>query len=160
MLLPSLQKRSSQRRLAYARSTTPGLTYFQTEIEKRAYAQGAVDGEQAAQAMEAGAAPEIPGTEGRWYVRRGRSPGIQEMIQSGEISPEEAEALLASTAQDGEVTLDEVVAYLEQAVASGEVSQEEAAALLQAITQGGAGEAAAPEAAAAEAPVSLKLQKV
>ena len=131
------------------------LNYFQTEIEKRAYAQGAVDGEQAAQAMEAGAAPEIPGTEEDGMSDEDVLQVIQEMIQSGEIAPEEAEALLASTAQDGEVTLDEVVAYLEQAVASGEVSQEEAAALLQAITQGGAGEAAAPEeAAAAEAPVS------
>lgn len=133
------------------------LNYFQTEIEKRAYAQGAVDGEQAAQAMEAGAAPEIPGTEEDGMSDEDVLQVIQEMIQSGEIAPEEAEALLASTAQDGEVTLDEVVAYLEQAVASGEVSQEDAAALLQAITQGGAGEAAAPEEAAAEAPVSPEV---
>jgi hypothetical protein len=134
------------------------LNYFQTEIEKRAYAQGAVDGEQAAQAMEAGAAPEIPGTEEAGMSDEDVLQVIQEMIQSGEISPEEAEALLASTAQDGEVTMDEVVAYLEQAIASGEISQEEAAALLQAITQGGAGEAAAPEeAAAAEAPVSPEV---
>lgn len=141
-----------------AESHNAWLNYFQTEIEKRAYAQGAVDGEQAAQAMEAGAAPEIPGTEEDGMSDEDVLQVIQEMIQSGEIAPEEAEALLASTAQDGEVTLDEVVAYLEQAVASGEVSQEEAAALLQAITQGGAGEAAAPEeAAAAEAPVSPEV---
>lgn len=138
---------------ACAESHAAWLDYFQTEIEKRAYAQGAVDGEQAAQAMEAGAAPEIPGTEEDGMSDEDVLQVIQEMIQSGEISPEEAEALLASTAQDGEVTLDEVVAYLEQAVASGEVSQEEAAAMLQAITQGGA--QGAPEAAPeAEAPVS------
>lgn len=137
-----------------AESHAAWFDYFQTEIEKRAYAQGAVDGEQAAQAMEAGAAPEIPGTEEDGMSDEDVLQVIQEMIQAGEISPEEAEALLASTAQDGEVTLDEVVAYLEQAVASGEVSQEEAAALLQAITQGGGAEGAPEAAPEAEAPVS------
>lgn len=127
------------------------FNYFQSEIEKRAYAQGAVDGEQAAQAMEAGAAPEIPGTAEEGMSDEDVLQVIQEMIQAGEISPEEAEALLASTAQDGEVTMDEVVAYLEQAVASGEISQEEAAAMLQSITQGGA------PAAAAETPVSPEV---
>lgn len=155
---PTEEEIFAKKASACAEAHAAWLDYFQTEIEKRAYAQGAVDGEQAAQAMEAGAAPEIPGTEEDGMSDEDVLQVIQEMIQSGEIAPEEAEALLASTAQDGEVTLDEVVAYLEQAVASGEVSQEEAAALLQAITQGGAGEAAAPEeAAAAEAPVSPEV---
>lgn len=138
---------------ACAEAHNAWLNYFQSEIEKRAYAQGAVDGEQAAQAMEAGGAPVIPGTEEAGMSDEDVLQVIQEMIQSGEITKEEAEALLAATAQDGEVTLDEIVAYLEQAVASGEMSQEEAAAKLQAITQGGGQEAAAPaEEAAAPSP--------
>lgn len=150
---PTEEEIFAKKASACAEAHAAWFNYFQSEIEKRAYAQGAVDGEQAAQAMEAGAAPEIPGTEEAGMSDEDVLQVIQEMIQAGEISPEEAEALLASTAQDGEVTLDEVVAYLEQAVASGEVSQEEAAAMLQAITQGGA--EGAPEAApAAEAPVS------
>lgn len=150
---PTEEEIFAKKASACAEAHAAWLDYFQTEIEKRAYAQGAVDGEQAAQAMEAGAAPEIPGTEEDGMSDEDVLQVIQEMIQSGEIAPEEAEALLASTAQDGEVTLDEVVAYLEQAVASGEISQEDAAALLQSITQGGA--EGAPEAAAtAEAPVS------
>lgn len=133
---------------ACAESHNAWLNYFQSEIEKRAYAQGAVDGEQAAQAMEAGNAPEIPGTEGEGMSDEDVLQVIQSMIQSGEISPEEAEAILSATAQDGQVTLEELVAYLEQAVASGEISQEDAAALLQSIMQGGA--EGAPEEAAAE----------
>lgn len=122
-----------------AESHDAWLNYFQTAIEKQAYAQGAVDGEQAAQAMEAGAAPEIPGTEEAGMSDEDVLQVIQEMVQSGEIAPEEAEAILAATAQDGEVTIDEIVAYLEQAVATGELSQEEAAAIAQAIMDGGAG---------------------
>lgn len=121
-----------------AESHDAWLNYFQTAIEKQAYAQGAVDGEQAAQAMEAGAAPEIPGTEEAGMSDEDVLQVIQEMVQSGEIAPEEAEAILAATAQDGEVTLDEIVAYLEQAVATGELSQEEAAVIVQAIMDGGA----------------------
>lgn len=128
------------------------LNYFQTDIEKQAYAQGAVDGEQAAQAMEAGAAPEIPGTGAEGMSDDDVLQVIQEMVQSGEITPEEAEAILAATAQDGEVTPDEIAAYLEQAVAAGEISQEEAAAIAQAIMNGGAGmaEEAPVDPAAAE----------
>ena len=130
------------------------LNYFQTDIEKQAYAQGAVDGEQAAQAMESGAAPEIPGTEEEGMSDEDVLQIIQEMVQSGEITPEEAEAILASTAQDGNVTLEEIVSYLEQAVASGEISQEEAATIAQAImaeAQGGAPVEEAPvDPAAAE----------
>ena len=122
-----------------AESHNAWLNYFQTAIEKQAYAQGAVDGEQAAQAMEAGAAPEIPGTEEAGMSDEDVLQVIQEMVQSGEIAPEEAEAILAATAQDGQVTLDEIAAYLEQAVASGEISQDEAAAIAQAIMDGGAG---------------------
>lgn len=129
------------------------FNYFQTAIEKQAYAQGAVDGEQAAQAMEAGAAPEIPGTEEEGMSDEDVLQVIQEMVQSGEISPEEAEAILAATAQDGQVTLDEVAAYLEQAVASGEISQEEAAAIAQAIMDGGA------EAPAEEAPMDPAVEE-
>lgn len=126
-----------------AESHNAWLNYFQTAIEKQAYAQGAVDGEQAAQAMEAGAAPEIPGTEEAGMSDEDVLQVIQEMVQSGEIAPEEAEAILAATAQDGEVTLDEIAAYLEQAVASGEIGQDEAAAIAQAIMDGGASAAEA-----------------
>lgn len=147
---PQQESAFNKQASACAESHNAWLNYFQSEIEKRAYAQGAVDGEQAAQAMEAGNAPEIPGTEGESMSDEDALQVIQSMIQSGEISPEEAEAILSATAQDGQVTLEELVAYLEQAVASGEISQEDAAALLQSITQGGA--AGAPEeAAAAEA---------
>lgn len=137
-----------------AESHNAWLNYFQTDIEKQAYAQGAVDGEQAAQAMEAGAAPEIPGTEEEGMSDEDVLQVIQEMVQSGEIAPEEAEAILAATAQDGNVTLEEIVSYLEQAVASGEISQEEAATIAQAImaeAQGGAPMEEAPvDPAAAE----------
>jgi polyhydroxyalkanoate synthesis regulator phasin len=130
-----------------AESHDAWLNYFQTAIEKQAYAQGAVDGEQAAQAMEAGAAPEIPGTEEGGMSDDDVMQIIQEMVQTGEIAPEEAEAILAATAQDGQVTLEEIAAYLEQAVASGEIGQDEAAAIAQAImaeVQGGAGMEEAP----------------
>ena len=152
---PQQESAFNKQASACAESHNAWLNYFQSEIEKRAYAQGAVDGEQAAQAMEAGNAPEIPGTEEEGMSDEDVLQVIQSMIQSGEISPEEAEAILSATAQDGQVTLEELVAYLEQAVASGEISQEDAAALLQSITQGGA--EGAPEASAAEqaeAPVS------
>ena len=144
-----------------AESHDAWLNYFQTDIEKQAYAQGAVDGEQAAQAMEAGAAPEIPGTEEEGMSDDDVMQIIQEMVQTGEIAPEEAEAILAATAQDGQVTLEEIAAYLEQAVASGEIGQDEAAAIAQAImeeVQGGAGmeEAPMPEEAAPVDPAAAE----
>lgn len=130
------------------------FNFFQTEFEKQAYAQGAVDGEQAAQAMEGGAAPEIPGSAEEGMSDEDVMQVIQAMVQSGEISPEEAEALLAQAGGDGQVSLEEVVAYLQQAVASGEISEEEAAQIAQtlmAYAEGGA--APAEEAPAEEAPV-------
>lgn len=150
---PVQQDAFAKQASACAETHSAWLNYFQTAFEKSAYAQGAVDGEQAAQAMAAGQAPVIPGTEEDGMSDEDVLQVIQEMIQSGEIAPEEAEALLAATAQDGEVTLEEVVAYLEQAIASGEISQEEAEAVLQAITQGGEGSAPVAEEAPAEAPV-------
>lgn len=144
---------------ACAEAHNAWINYFQTAIEKQAYAQGAVDGEQAAQAMEAGAAPEIPGAEGDGMSDEDVLQVIQEMVQSGEIAPEEAEAILAATAQDGEVTLEEIVAYLEQAVASGEMSQEDAAVIAQAIMDGGASEEAPAETMpAAEAPMDPAVE--
>lgn len=130
------------------------FNFFQTEFEKQAYAQGAVDGEQAAQAMEGGAAPEIPGSAEAGMSDEDVMQVIQAMVQSGEISPEEAEALLAQAGGDGQVSLEEVVAYLQQAVASGEISEAEAAQIAQtlmAYAEGGA--APAEEAPAEEAPV-------
>lgn len=150
---PSKEEVFAKQASAAEASHRAWFEFFQTDFEKQAYAQGAVDGEQAAAAMEAGGAPEIPGTEEEGMSDDDVMQVIQAMIQSGEISPEEAEALLAETAQDGDVTLEELIAYLEQAVASGEMAQEEAAAIAQAIMAEAQGAAAPVAAPVEEAPV-------
>lgn len=124
--------------------------FFQTELEKQAYAQGAVDGEAAAQAMEAGNAPEIPGSGEEGMSDDDVLQVIQAMIQAGEISPEEAEVLLSQAGDDGELSLEEVTAALQQAVATGEISEEEAAQIAQAILDSAQGGMPAEEAPVAE----------
>lgn len=122
---------------------------FEYPFEKQAYAQGAVDGEQVAQAAAAGEEPTIDGAEG--LSDEDVIQVLQSLIESGQVSPEEVEALLAQadTDQSGDYSLEEIAAALEAGLASGEISEEEAAAIVQAI-QGGAPAAeaaAAPEAA-------------
>lgn len=129
------------------------INYYNTTIEKQAYAQGAVDGEAAAQAMEAGAAPEIAGSSEGGMSDEDVMQVIQAMIESGEISQEEAEALLSNAGDDGQLSLEEVTAALEQAVASGEISQEEAAQIANEILAAGQGAAPEEEAPVDEVPV-------
>jgi polyhydroxyalkanoate synthesis regulator phasin len=112
---------------------------FNTEMEKEAYAHGAEDGDAVADAVEAGADPEaladITDEEVIAY--------LQSLVESGQISQEEAEAVLqalGNSAQDG-LTGEEMAAAIEQAVASGQITPEQGTAIAQqyiAQMQGGA----------------------
>lgn len=129
------------------------LNYFQTELEKQAYAQGAVDGEQAAQDLAQGQEPAIDGAGEEGLSDEDIVQVIQAMAESGEIAPEEAQAVLAQL--DSDPTLDEVAAILEQAVQNQEITPEDAQAIAMQLTGGGAAPEAAPEGAPVpeEAPV-------
>lgn len=113
------------------------LNQFETDLEKQAYAQGALDGEQAAQALEAGADPSTTD------VPNGISDEdilgtLQELAQSGQIDENALQALLGGVQQagaDGTVTDDEIAGLLEQAVQSGELAPEQAQAIAQAVLQ-------------------------
>lgn len=123
------------------------LNYFQTELEKQAYAQGAVDGEQAAQALAQGQEPAIDGAGEEGLSDEDIVQVIQAMAESGEIAPEEAQAVLSQL--DSDPTLDEVAAILEQAVQNQEITPEDAQAIAMQLTGGGAAPEAAPEGAPA-----------
>lgn len=119
------------------------LNTFQTEWEKRAYMQGAQDGEEAAQAAMAGQDPtanedEVSPEEVMQY--------LQELVESGQISEDQLQSLIASLeepAQDG-LSQDELAATLEQAVQSGQLAPEAAQAIAQQVLTGGDAPAAGP----------------
>lgn len=133
---------------AYCESThRTWLDGLRTPLEKMAYMQGAVDGEQAAQAMAAGGEPAIDGSEGD-LSDDDVIQIIQEMVQSGQIAPEEAEAILQQAGN--EPSPEAIAEALRQLVESGQVSPEEAQAIAEQILGGGA---APEEEVPAEAPM-------
>lgn len=95
---------------------------LRTDLEKNAYAQGAADGEAAAQALAAGEEPTIDGAEG--LSDEDAAAVIQSMVESQEITPEEAQMLLGAASSPE--ALSQVLAQLVQAQ---ELSPEEAQAL-------------------------------
>lgn len=137
------------------------LSQFETDFEKQAYAQGAADGEQAAQALEAGQDPSA-GDVGD-ITEEDVLQVLQELVQSGQLDENDLQALLGGVQQagaDGELTPDEIAQVLDQAVQSGELSPEQATAIAQQVlgAQGDAAEAAAAPAPEAEKAASYNTQ--
>lgn len=124
---------------------------FNTDMEKNAYMNGAEDGAAVADAIEAGEDPEALADVSDEDV----IAYLQELVASGQISQEEAEAVLQAIGDAGEdgLTPEEMAQALTAAVEAGEITPEHAQALAQQyMAEFGAGEAAgAEDAAAAEA---------
>lgn len=127
---------------------------FNTDMEKNAYMNGAEDGAAVADAIEAGEDPEALADVSDEEV----IAYLQELVESGQISQEEAEAVLQSIGDAGEdgLTPEEMAQALTEAVEAGEITPEHAQALAeQYMAEFGAGEAAGAageeDAAAAEA---------
>lgn len=124
---------------------------FNTDMEKNAYMNGAEDGAAVADAIEAGEDPEALADVSDEEV----IAYLQELVESGQISQEEAEAVLQSIGEAGEdgLTPEEMAQALTAAVEAGEITPEHAQALAQQyMAEFGAGEeAGAEDAAAAEA---------
>lgn len=124
---------------------------FNTDMEKNAYMNGAEDGAAVADAIEAGEDPEALADVSDEEV----IAYLQELVASGQISQEEAEAVLQAIGEAGEdgLTPEEMAQALTAAVESGEITPEHAQALAQQyMAEFGAGEeAGAEDAAAAEA---------
>lgn len=124
---------------------------FNTDMEKNAYMNGAEDGAAVADAIESGEDPEeladVSDEEVIAY--------LQELVESGQISQEEAEAVLQSIGDAGEdgLTPEEMAQALTEAVEAGEITPEHAQALAQQYMAefGADEEVAAEDAAAAEA---------
>lgn len=102
---------------------------FNTDMEKNAYMNGAEDGAAVADAIEAGEDPEeladVSDEEVIAY--------LQELVESGQISQEEAEAVLQAigdASEDG-LTPEEMAQALTAAVEAGEITPEHAQALAQ-----------------------------
>lgn len=154
----ALEKQAAQQQFmekyaAYCESThRTWLDGLRTPLEKMAYMQGAVDGEQAAQAMAAGGEPMIDGANGD-LSDEDVIQIIQEMVQSGQIAPEEAEAILQQAGN--EPSPEAIAEALRQLVESGQVSPEEAQAIAEQILGGGA---APEEEAPAEAPAEVPME--
>lgn len=135
------------------------INSFNTDMEKTAYMNGAEDGAAVADAIEAGEDPEALADVSDEEV----IAYLQELVESGQISQEEAEAVLQSIGDAGEdgLTPEEMAEALRAAVESGEITPEHAQALAQQYLAefGGAEEGmgdeeamAAEEAAAMEDP--------
>lgn len=128
---------------------------FTTDFEKAAYAQGEADANAMADAVEAGQEPGIPGGGEEGLEDDQILAILQELVASGEVSQEEAEAILAAIgegAADG-IDPEELAAGLQQAVEAGELTPDQAAAIAQEVMGGGAEDvpAGAEEQAAAAA---------
>lgn len=129
---------------------------FNTEMEKEAYAHGAEDGDAMADAIEGGVDPEtmadVSDEEALEY--------IQALVESGQISQEEAEAIitaLGNSMQDG-LTGQELADALTQAVDSGELTPEQATAIAQEYMARFAGGEAGAEAGAEEAAMAAAAE--
>ena len=125
------------------------LNSFNTDMEKNAYMNGAEDGAAVADAIEAGEDPEALADVSDEEV----IAYLQELVESGQISQEEAEAVLQSIGDAGEdgLTPEEMAQALTAAVESGEITPEHAQALAQQyMAEFGAEEEAGMEDAAAE----------
>lgn len=121
------------------------INSYATDIEKRAYAQGAADAEAMDAGMAEGGQPAIPGSEELSDEEILQT--IQMMVESGEISQEDAEALLQALGGDGQVggSLEQIAIELQQAVESGQISPEQAEAIAQQIlADAGMAEGGAP----------------
>lgn len=132
-----------------------------SDMEKLAYAQGAADGEAAADAMVEGDEPDIPGAE---PTAEDLMECLQELVAAGEVAPEEAEAILGALgeAADDGISGEELAAVLEEGVTSGQISPEQAEAIAEAFMTDAMGgempvqpeEAEAAAAAAEQDPVA------
>lgn len=121
---------------------------FNTDMEKNAYMNGAEDGAAVADAIEAGEDPEALADVSDEEV----IAYLQELVESGQISQEEAEAVLQAIGDAGEdgLTPEEMAQALTAAVEAGEITPEHAQALAQQyMAEFGAGEEAGMEDAAA-----------
>lgn len=146
------------------------LNQCQDDMEKIAYATGAVDGQAAAEAAMAGGEPAIEGEE---PTAEDVMECLQELVEAGEVSPEEAQAIIASlgaAAEDGGISGEELAEMLRVGVESGEISPEQAEVIAQAFMEDMADSEAAegaeeapemdPEVAAAAAPEVEKTASV
>lgn len=146
------------------------LNQCQDDMEKIAYATGAVDGQAAAEAAMAGGEPAIEGEE---PTAEDVMECLQELVEAGEVSPEEAQAVIASlgeAAEDGGISGEELAEMLRAGVESGEISPEQAEVIAQAFMEDMADGAAAegaeeapemdPAVAAAAAPEVEKTASV
>lgn len=125
---------------------------FDTDFEKLAYAQGAADAEAMADAVDAGATPEIPGSGDEGLTDDQILTILQELVNAGEIAPEEAEAILAALGEEAADGIDpeELAEALQEAVEAGQISPDQAAAIAEQV-MGGLQEVPAADAEAAAA---------
>lgn len=113
------------------------LDQFETAFEKQAYAQGALDGEQASQSLEAGVDPsatDVPeGISDEDILNT-----LQEMVQSGQIDENALQALLGGVQQagaDGVVTDEEIAQLITAAVQNGELTPDQGQAIAASVLQ-------------------------
>lgn len=117
------------------------LDALETEVEKRAYMQGAVDGAAAdAAAMDPAVAAEmggeIPANDSEITDEEVMAV-IQELVESGQISPEQVDALMQQVASDEApaYTAEQLAAELQAAVESGAIDQATAEAIAASILE-------------------------
>lgn len=111
------------------------LSSYATDIEKCAYAQGVTDAEVMNAGMEEGGQPAIPGSEELSDEEILQT--LQMMVESGEITQEDAEALLQSLGGDGQLggSLEQIAMELQQYVESGQITPEQAEAIAQQLLE-------------------------
>ena len=106
------------------------------DFEKNAYMQGAVDGDAMADAAEVGAEQELPVEEDNISDDEIMS-AVQQLVESGQISPEEAEAFLAEISGDElpQYTGQELAAMIAEDLQAGKITPEMADALAAEVLQ-------------------------
>lgn len=148
------------------------LNQFETDLEKRAYMQGAMDADAAAAAAQDPAVAaemggDIPADDSQLSDEEVMAV-LQSMVESGEIAPEQAEALLQQVASDQApgYTAEELAQMLAEDVQSGAldpaIAEQIAAEILQGMESGQIPSQAMagpdPQAAPTEADQAMEVQ--
>lgn len=139
-----MQKEAAANQYAISEQTcyanhAANLGIFDYQFEKNAYMQGAMDGEQTADAAAVGAGPEaaIAPEQGQISDEEVMS-AIQALVESGQVSPQEAEAFIARVSGDQAPAYsgEEIAAMIAEDIQNGTISPEIGEVLAGELLQG------------------------
>lgn len=138
-----MQKEAAANEQAYMQQVAynahkANLDSLQYDFEKKAYMQGAVDGDQMGAAMQEGQEPAIAPEEGMEISDEEAMAAIQSLVESGQVTPEQVDAFLQRIQGDQlpSYTAQEIAAMIAEDLNSGALDPQTAEMLAGEVLQG------------------------